>query len=300
MIARCRTTGFEQYLRKSRHTPCMGKLEALPWLDGFTFSGHGARVGVRVTDASLLPVLRDRLPPGSRIAKGGVVDRILSLWSPKAPARTGRRELFVLYADHVLAGRDRNLDTLLESYDSHARIAIAQYARPELFVHAGAVAWRGAGIVIATASLGGKSHLVSRLVRAGATYYSDEYAVFDRRGYLLPFAKPISLRACPAARQRDIAVEQLGGRAGTEPVPVALMLIGRYVATTTWQPRQISTGEAMLGILENCFSARERPGAALETLQRVAQNARVLAGDRGDADAITGDILKLAEEVART
>lgn len=44
-------------------------------------------------------------------------------------------------------------------------------------------------------TLSGKSSLVLALVKAGADYYSDEYAVFDGSGRVHPYSKPLSRRS---------------------------------------------------------------------------------------------------------
>jgi hypothetical protein len=283
------------WLRRGRLTPCMRKLERLPWIDGFAWMSHGVRVGVRVNDPSLLPRLRARLPPGACTAKDGVVERMLSVWSPGSPAPRGLREYHVLYADHVRVGRSFEIESVLDIYDSHARIAIAQYARPELFVHAGAVGWQGKGLIFPAPSLHGKSHLVAELVRAGATYYSDEYAVLDGAGMLHAYPKPISLREHKTARQSDVLAEQLGGRTATGPIPVALVVFCEYERGAGWHPRRLSPAQGMLGLLENAFSARERPREALDILQRVVSNAIVVKCKRDDAAQIAGALLSTAE-----
>ena len=50
------------------------------------------------------------------------------------------------------------------------------------------------------------------LVRAGATYYSDEYAVLDSRGRVHPFSKPIELREEGKFQQRKVTATEFGGR----------------------------------------------------------------------------------------
>src|ERR671929_229610 len=86
--------------------------------------------------------------------------------------------------------------------------------------HAGVVGWQGRAILIPGRSFSGKSTLVAALVRAGATYYSDEFAVLDERGRVHPFPKKLSMRLEGSARPRFAPVEELGGRRGTTPLRV--------------------------------------------------------------------------------
>ena len=76
---------------------------------------------------------------------------------------------------------------------------LAERARNRIFIHAGVVGWQGRAIVIPGRSFSGKSTLVAALLQAGATYYSDEFAVLDGRGYVHPF---LARRSFPFADKR--------------------------------------------------------------------------------------------------
>ena len=62
-------------------------------------------------------------------------------------------------------------------------------------------------------SFGGKTTLVAALVRAGAIYYSDEFAVLDEQGFVHPYAKPLSIRGADNW-QVNHSVASLGGVVG--------------------------------------------------------------------------------------
>ncbi|MFL6228862.1 MAG: hypothetical protein ACJ741_08790, partial [Pyrinomonadaceae bacterium] len=129
------------------------------------------------------------------------------------------------------------------------------------------------------------------LVRAGATYYSDEFAVLDGRGRVHPFAKPISLREEGELRQENFRIEELGGAAGSKPLPVGLVLMTEYRRGARWRPRLLTPGQGALAILEHVIVARSRPGQSLAALERVVADAPVLAGRRGEAREIVNRIL---------
>ena len=61
------------------------------------------------------------------------------------------------------------------------------------------------------------------MLNSGATYYSDEYAVFDCNGRVHPFPLPISLRV-PDGHGRSVAA----ARIGTEPLSTSLILFAQY------------------------------------------------------------------------
>jgi hypothetical protein len=148
------------------------------------------------------------------------------------------------------------------------------------------VAWQGVAIVIPGRSHSGKSCLVAELVRAGATYYSDEYAVFDAGGRVHPYPKALSLRGADGARPVRMTAEMLGGRNGGEPLQVGTIVITRFDARAAWRPRPVSPGLAVLRLLENTVAARARPDAALTILGRVASRSRALMGHRGSAEEV--------------
>ena len=53
------------------------------------------------------------------------------------------------------------------------------YARGRAFIHAACVGYRGTAILIPGQGNSGKSTLAAALVRAGALYYTDDYAPID-------------------------------------------------------------------------------------------------------------------------
>jgi hypothetical protein len=159
-------------------------------------------------------------------------------------------------------------------------------------VHAGVVGWNGQAIVIPGRSYSGKSSLVTALVKAGATYYSDEFAVLDERGRVHPYAVPLAIRpdqnGAPPIKRR---VEEIGGVAGARPMPVGLVLITRYVSGTRFRPRPVSAGRAVLELLGNTLPARRRPERVLDALTQVVSRALVLRGTRGEAEETAPQIL---------
>ena len=120
---------------------------------------------------------------------------------------------------------------------------------------------KGQAIVIPGRSYSGKSTLVAELVRAGATYYSDEYAVLDSRGRVHPFSKPLELREEGEFRQTKITVAELGGHSGTKPLPVGLVLMTQFKNGARWRPRKLTAGKGVLEMLFNTVSARRNPRA---------------------------------------
>ena len=282
-------------LRARAYTPCMGNLEKLYWIDAFAVTGYGVRVGVRVNDAALIERLRSRLPPGAKISAMGAVDRMLSVIQAPPSERRGVTNYHLLYADHALVGRSHRLAAVLDNYDTHLRVAMAELSRRKLFVHAGVVAWKDRAILLPGRTLAGKTHLVAELVKAGAAYFSDEYAVLDEDGWVHPFAKPLSMRTSDTAPQIETPVEEIGGVSGRKPVSVGLVVMSQFREGARWRPKRLTAGRGMLELLDNTFSARQSPERAIDILRRVASRATVLKGKRGDAATMLSSILAAVE-----
>jgi hypothetical protein len=260
------------------------------WVAGFSFLSYGVRVGVRTNDARLIEKLLPHLPPGWKITHARV-DRLYSLLlRERVDRRAGR--LHESYVDSQrLAGFARRGD-LLEHFESNLQLYVAEYAPRRVFVHAGVVGWQGKAIVIPGRSYSGKSTLVAALVKAGALYYSDEYAVLDERGRVHAYPRPLSLRERGRHRGTKYSVEDLGGKRGTKPLPIGLVLESRYEAGARFRPRQVSSGAGVLALLHNTVSARRKPEIVLPTLTNAIASARSIRSRRGESAEVVEVILK--------
>jgi hypothetical protein len=189
-----------------------------------------------------------------------------------------------------------SLDLALEVVETAIRERIAINAPDHIFVHAGVVAYEGRALLIPGRSFSGKTTLVAALVRAGATYYSDEFAPIDKDGLVHPYAKPLSIRGDDLL-QRNHDVESLGGTSGEEPVPVGAVLDATYRPGSAWRPTRLSPGQGALALLAHTVPARTRPDAVLPALKHAVEGATILTGDRGEADELAP--LLLAELAAQ-
>jgi hypothetical protein len=273
-----------------------GRIDRLDWRAGRCFDAYGVRVGVRTNEPALLTRLGPHLPPGWRACASPVVDRIYSLWVDTRGARRPSR----VYDGRRRSVRTRDLGLALSVLESEIRQGVAACAEDRTFVHAGVVGWRGRAIVIPGRSRSGKTTLVAELVKAGAQYLSDEFAVFDSRGRVHPFAKPLSIRGpggCDAhARVRR--AEDLGGSCGTRPLPVGLVVLAEHRPGASWGPRRLSAGQSVLEMLAHTVPARLRPGASLRSLGRAVAGATVLKGERGEARELAPLLLRAVDEMA--
>ncbi|HEX9185918.1 MAG TPA: hypothetical protein VGB87_02520, partial [Vicinamibacteria bacterium] len=157
--------------------------------------------------------------------------------------------------------------------------------------------WCGRAILIPGRSRSGKTTLVAELVRAGAQYLSDEFAVLDARGRVHPFAKPLSIRGpggCDLHAQSR-RVEELGGTCATRPLPVGLVVLAEYRPGACWRPERLSPGRAVLEMLAHTVPARLRPEASLQSLEGAVARATVWKGERGEARELVPRLLESVE-----
>src|SRR5208283_5118090 len=111
-------------------------------------------------------------------------------------------------------------------------------------------------ILIPGLSCSGKTTLVAALVGAGATYYSDEYAVLDKEGCVHPYAKRLSIRVPDDKIRIRCRPNELGGTQGVDPIPVGLIVVTQYRIGASWRPRLLSPGRAVLALIDNTVSIR--------------------------------------------
>lgn len=273
-----------------------GRIDRLNWRAGTCFGAYGLRVGVRTNAPALLDRLGPHLPPGWRALASPVVDQIFSVWvdADGAPAGRGGR----IYAGERRRARTADLDHAVAVLESEIRLSVAAGAVRRTFVHAGVVGWRGRAIVLPGRSRSGKTTLVAELVRAGALYLSDEFAVLDRHGRVHPFAKPLSIRGaggCDVHVQARRA-EDLGGSCAERPLPVRLVALAEHRPGAAWRPERLTAGRAVLEMLAHTVPARLRPEASLVSLERAVTRATVLKGFRGEAREMAEALLRAVEE----
>jgi hypothetical protein len=249
-----------------------------------TFEAFGVPVQLTVDADGLAERVYERLPPG---------------WTRcRATASARRFELRQVGTDSFeVAINDQTqlyqaaLDIALGLLDAQIRLYVAEAANDHIFVHAGVVAAHGRVLIVPGKSFTGKTTLVKALVESGATYFSDEYAVFDRSGRVHPYPRRLSLRTPTGQEERG--VEELGGIAGDEAAELGVVAVTQYRPGGVWNPARLSMGQGVTALLANTLPARERPQESLTALRRgMTRGVSVLQGDRGEAESVAPALLE--------
>ena len=274
----------------------MAKIDRLGWADGMSFSSFGVRVGVRVNDPSRLKLVGERLPPGSKLASYKRVDHLYSIIAGDTKIDAKIRRFSLAYWNLIRIARSRSFDDVLDAFESHVQLTVAEHAPGRIFVHAGVVGWEGQAILIPGLSHSGKTTLVDRLIRAGATYYSDEYAILDKEGRVHPYARPLGIRNSASSKAEKVAPDSVGAQIGSKPLRIGLVVSTKYREAARWRPRQLSRGEGVLELMANTVSARSQPELALVVLPKALKSARIFKGARGEATDVAHLILQKISE----
>jgi hypothetical protein len=246
-----------------------------------TFTSFGVHFGLSASEPKLLPEALTYLPLESKrcvsVFAGPRYSLVRSSTASQSDKTTHR-----LYRDGRRLFTCADQRELLERFGSIVSLHVAEASQKRTFVHAGVVGWGRSAILIPGRSFSGKTSMVAALVRAGATYYSDEFAVVDKQGRVYPYARPLQVRENGSYRQTRLLVEEIGGVEGKRPLPVGLVIVSRYKPRARWTPRQLSPGIGLLKILDNTVSARRSPAIALSTLKQLVSNAVIVKGVRGE------------------
>lgn len=264
-----------------------------------SFEAFGVKVGVELNDDRHLPEISRRL--GEVLPGGGLnfieqdeAERVLKV-------RYDGKNGFEIYKDGERINGGENAENLPDFLESQIRLTVAEYAAGKVFLHAGAVGWKEQAVIIPASSFSGKTTLVAELIKKGATYYSDEYAVLDENGLVHPFPKSLSMRGIlDDYRQVERPAKSFGATVGETPLPVGMVLICKFKKSEKqarkFVPKILSEGQGMLEILAHTIPIRYNPKFALKILNKVASRAIIAKFTRGEAKEFADFLVKYLDE----
>jgi SM-20-related protein len=246
--------------------------------------------------ARLCSRLRDALPPEFVEASGSRAEVISYIVAHDKPAGSGETTGYritctglVAESFHV-ATTDGALELLLQHFDH----TTSRRSYQGLFVHAGVVGWRGMAILVPGRSLTGKTTLVSQLVRLGAVYYSDEFAILDDAGRVHPYRRPLVLRNEMIGSSADLRLQWED--MATEPLPIGMVVVAPYQPGSTWRPSILRNARAVLPIIEGTVLARQESARILRIAARIAPRVVTLQGVRPEATETAARLLEVVDD----
>jgi hypothetical protein len=180
----------------------------------------------------------------------------------------------------------------LKSFDAMVRLRVAENAVDRVFVHAGVIGWKGRALMVPAVSHKGKTTLVAELIQNGAEYYSDEYAVIDRSGRVHPFPRDLMMRGFEKEGTDTLVPPgQFGGRIGTKPIRVGVVLFTEYREGSKWDPTQLTVGQGIMETIPHTIPVHVDPKFSLEVLNKAYKGAIIAKSFRGDARSASREIL---------
>jgi hypothetical protein len=268
----------------------MKTLERLVWAKEVSISVFGVEVVLRATFQSAVEKAIEQLP-AARVITTCSSRRKYSIIVSPPPRWPHQRYFHFLFSNTRCLARSTNWCDLWEALESDVSTYVALTAPKWLFVHAGVVGWKDYAIIVPGHSFSGKTTLVEKLIQRGASYYSDEFAIFDPNGFVHPFARPLSIRSEANSRPIRIKAESLGAEVGSKPLPIKLIIATRYEKSARWRPKAVSSGNGVLLLLSHTLAARSRPNVAMDILYKAVSGAQVLRGPRGQAEEVVDAII---------
>jgi hypothetical protein len=248
------------------------------------FEAFGVAARVCSNSREILAQVEPVMPPGWRPCSSEAASERLGILVEK----DGTHSVYQ-GSTRVLEGQMRELSLIV--LEGQMRGYVALNSPDKTFIHAGAVARGGHAIIFPGQSFSGKTTLTAAMVRAGAMYLSDEFAVLDEHGRVHPYPKRLSLRSEAGTSQVDTHAHELGGEVADTPLPVGLAVLTSYRAGAEWRPKRLSCGQGALMFLGHAVQARTRPQATMQAIKRALEPALILTGERGEADDLADELL---------
>jgi hypothetical protein len=260
----------------------------------FRFQSFGVNVEVTSDDSKIVAraaeVARRSLLGRLREIKRGKIDHRFELTRSKSGTYT-----MIQNGERMTYGR--SAWKFYKFFDSLLRVAIGEYSPERVFMHAGVVGWQGKAILLPGDSFAGKSTLVAALVRCGAEYFSDDFALLDTAGLVHSFPRPLAMRADDGMfSPYELTVEELSGTVADKPLPVGCILFTNYKPGARWSPKTLSAGEGVLKMIPFTLPISYRPEFAFRVLNIIAPRAIIASGSRGNAEKFAKTLLNFVDK----
>jgi hypothetical protein len=199
---------------------------------------------------------------------------------------------FQLFVDDFIVSSAVQVNILVPDLIRALDDAVIQRLTSLHAVHAGAVLWGGRVLMLPGITHAGKSSLVAELLRRGATYFSDEYALIDSEGHVHPYPRPLLLRNGSPEQSPCLAAE-LNARTGDTPMPVGWILSLEYLPEGTWSVAAVCQSEALLILLRNTPHILSESPNMIALFQRAVASSICYVGRRPDACEAVSRISRL-------
>jgi hypothetical protein len=259
------------------------------------FEAFGVRVRLNADRPELLKV-------GFEVARKALIDRLTIIENDPHAAdhtfgifRDPEGRLYFTSEGRVIGPMERELD-FRRLLNALFRVHVAEKAREWVFIHAGVVEWMGYALILPATSHGGKTTLVRELIKLGARYFSDEYAVLDTEGLVHPYERDLSIRSPGSLDQIEVSPHELGAKVGNKPVPVGMVALTKYQSGADFQPERISIGLGIMETIPEVIPIRINADFSLKVLNTAFRRAIIVKSLRGEATVAASLILSYFDD----
>lgn len=170
----------------------------------------------------------------------------------------------------------------LQSLEHEMKWQLAYRSRKFLLLQAAVVGWKDRAIIITGRRNHGKSELVHAMLQQGASYYSDDFAVFDSEGRVLPWPGRLRLRDS-VGDPVDIDIPGMEWPVGKNPIPAGFALALAFRPGRAWQAEVKQGVRAALPLIQATVLARAAPERTLALFSKIAPQLVTLVGTRPEA-----------------
>lgn len=259
----------------------------------FAFESYGVKIRVESNRKRIIERVR-------RIAHVSLVGNVTAIDPESAQHiialdRKGEQLSFVLNGEPI--SDTAHSKAFYNYFESRLRVLVAEYAKDLVFLHAGVIGWNGRAVIFPADSFRGKTTLVADLVKRGAVYYSDDYAILDESGLVHPFPRRLALRDPLNENRRSNVTATRLGVVGEVPLPVSAVVLTRYKPNAAWKPKLLSSGNGIIQMIPQAISIRASTEQTLKVLKTVVNRAIIAKSLRGDVKLCGKDILNFVNKL---
>ena len=252
-----------------------------------TFESFGVRISLESDDIELLSFAQE-IAETAFLGKLKLIENTAS----EPSYRFGviyKGEKYLLFQNGVRTNDSSSKAGLFKYFRSMLRITVAENAVDHVFVHAGVVGWKGHAVLFPGRSFRGKTTLVAELIKHGAEYFSDEYAIIDREGSVHPFPRDLSLRSVVREHDEvDVPARDLGASVRSDPARVGSVILTEYREDGKWSPELLTIGQGILETIPHTIPIKAATEMSLKLLNVAFADSVIAKSARGDVkkDAI--------------
>ena len=247
-------------------------------------------VEIRLDDDAGLGIcgrLRGTLPPEFVALSEPSAVSVAYRVTAATPAEANESEVYVITCDDVAVLATDSEDEVYWWLRWDIDQTVARRSPQMLFVHAGVIGWRGVGIVIPGRESIGKTTLVAELVRRGAVYYSDTFAVFDEAGRVHPYRSLVG----PGEDDQPSDLRLIRDDGSTGPLTIGIIVSGMFEAGVAWRPTVVRGPHASLPLIESTVLPREQVPQMPHLAAEIGSRAVALRGPRSEAVEVATQLL---------